>query len=180
MIKKALYSVVFFIFFFFVFSSFYLIGYSQNIVFKQEKAVYELPYPGMLPDNPLYFAKAIRDRIMDIAMRDYIKKAELYLSLADKRVAMSLLLAKKGKTKLALTTFTKGEKYFYKIPFLLKESKRQGVSPASELVEKLKQSNHKHREIAEQFLKELPQGHAEELKYIISLVSQIEEELKKF
>lgn len=61
----------------------------------QEKVVYNLPYPGILPDNPLYFIKAIRDQFLILGTRDNIKKAQLYLLYSDKRFAMAISLVKK-------------------------------------------------------------------------------------
>jgi hypothetical protein len=48
-----------------------------------------------------------------------VKKANIYLLFSDKRAAMSVALLKKGKNQLAIDTFSKGEKYFLKIPDLL-------------------------------------------------------------
>lgn len=89
-----------------------------------EKVVYELPYPGILPDNPLYFVKIVRDRIIEFLTRDNIKKAQLYLLFSDKRAASALVLVQNGKNSLAITTLSKGEKYFDQIP-LFDQLKKQ-------------------------------------------------------
>ena len=47
---------------------------------------YLLPYPGMLPDNPLYMLKAMRDRVINFLIADSQKKAEFYLLQSDKRL----------------------------------------------------------------------------------------------
>ena len=47
---------------------------------------YELPYPGILPDNPLYFLKAIRDNVLGFFITDPLKKADYSLLMADKRL----------------------------------------------------------------------------------------------
>ena len=53
-----------------------VLTYSQTITDNpQPKVLYNLPYPGLTPDNPLYFIKAVRDRIIDISTRDTLKKA---------------------------------------------------------------------------------------------------------
>jgi hypothetical protein len=72
---------------------------------------YSLPYPGLLPDHPLYFLKMIRDRLQLWITRDTIKRSELMLHYADKRIAAALALAEKGKSGLAVSTATKAEKY---------------------------------------------------------------------
>lgn len=161
-------------------SGFYLVNFCQkNVVYGQEKIFYTLPYPGILPDHPLYFLKATRDRLMDIFTRDYIKKANLYLLFSDKRVNMAIMLSKKGKNKLAVTTFAKGEKYFLKIPELLLMSKKQGVSPSSELIETVRSSNAKHFEIANDFLKVTPANQIATMEEIILINKEIKEKLKK-
>ncbi|MBI4991452.1 hypothetical protein HZB96_05155 [Candidatus Gottesmanbacteria bacterium] len=72
---------------------------------------YVLPYPGILPDNPLYFLKVVRDRILLIFTRDSVKKIQLNLLFSDKRLVMGQLLWEKGKFELGIDTITKGEKY---------------------------------------------------------------------
>lgn len=158
MLKKIAVPVVLFLFLIIVPPFFYLFDYSQSISITDKKVVYELPYPGLLPDHPLYFFKVSRDRILEFATRDYLKKAELYLLFSDKRVRMAESLTKKGKHELAATTFAKAEKYFLKIIDLLRQSKSQGVGASQEFVERLSQSNAKHKEVLQQLLKEFPQG----------------------
>lgn len=150
----------------------YFLEFPTKVAATQEKVIYDLPYPGILPDHPLYFLKAIRDRLIDWGTRDHLKKAQLYLLYSDKRVAMAQSLVKKGKNALAFSTFSKGEKYFLKIPQLLLLAKKQGISPPPGFVEKLKLANSKHKEIAESFLKELPQGSTD---LVISIIKQNEE-----
>lgn len=154
--------------------------HSQSISVNQEKVVYTLPYPGILPDHPLYAVKIIRDRILDVMTRDTMKKAQLYLLLSDKRAAMVPFLIQKGKDKLAVGTLDEGEKYFSQIPRLVETSKKQGVSPTADLVHKLKLANVKHREIVETLLKEVPQGQNQEINRILQVNQQIKKDLQKY
>ncbi len=144
----------------------------------QESVIYTLPYPGILPDNPLYILKVIRDRVVEWFTRDNIKKAEFDLLLSDKRAAMAVELAKQGKDKLAIDTFAKGEKYFIKIPNLLKEAKKQGTSPSSDFVSKLKVSNAKHRELLNNLLKDFPQGRIDDVMQVIKINETIQKQLQ--
>jgi len=69
-------------------------------------------YPGILPDHLLYPLKMIRDRILLFLTTDPLKKAELLLQLADKRVrAAEMLITEKDKVDLGMETLTKAEKY---------------------------------------------------------------------
>jgi len=176
--KKVAISLITLIFILLVPTAIYLIEYSTPVRAVQETIIYNLPYPGLLPDHPLYFVKILRDRILEIMTRDNIKKAELYLLLSDKRMAMAVDLAKKGKDKQAIETATKGEKYFINIPRLLSEAKKQGVTGSSEFVDRLKLSNAKHREILENFLKELPQGSTDSVNQAIKINDEIKKALQ--
>ena len=136
-----------------------------------------MPYPGILPDHPLYFLKAGRDKLAEYAIRDNLQKAKAHLLLSDKRAGMAMMLIKKGKNDLAITTFSKGEKYALKISPLLKRSKQQGVTYTDEMVDTLKKSNLKHRELLESLLKQMPQGRSEELKLVLDLNTQVKNQL---
>lgn len=75
--------------------------------------VYELPYPGLLPDHPLYFLKMIRDRFISFSIQDPIKKAEFDILQADKRLNAGIyLLLTPGKVDLARSTISKGQNYY--------------------------------------------------------------------
>ncbi len=82
---------------------------------------------------------------------------------------MAMLLAKNGKDKLALKALSQTEEYYLKIPRLLEMSKEQGVTASSDLTQRLKLSNAKHREVEEIMLKDLPQGQKEYVNRILDL-----------
>lgn len=158
----------------------YITSIAQSVIVpKKEEVVYELPYPGILPDHPLYFIKLIRDHLTIFFTRDPIKKAELYLLFSDKRVAMASQLIKKNKYQLAITTFSKGEKYFLKIVPLLKESKKQGVSPTGEFVDRLKAANKKHYQEISFLLANSPQNLASQINLLFQLNGEIKKELRR-
>lgn len=146
---------------------------------SQEKIVYNMPYPGILPDHPLYFFKILRDRLNEFLVRDNLKKAELYLLYSDKRAAMAMNLAKKGKGSLAIDTFSKAEKYFLQIPPLVREAKKQGVSAPSHFIDTLKLSNAKHKELIDTLIKDLPQRSDDALNSVLRLNEQVAVDLQK-
>lgn len=90
------------------------------------KVEYELAYPGILPDNPLYFLKAIRDNILKFLIRDKMKKAEFDLLQADKRLGAAKALLEKGKDELSITTLSKSGNYFDDAISNIFKAKRQG------------------------------------------------------
>lgn len=75
---------------------------------------YQLPYPGILPDNPLYPLKAFRDQVVNFLITDSIKKSEFYIFAADKHLNSGIYLFKKGKIDLAESMISKGENYLDK------------------------------------------------------------------
>lgn len=72
---------------------------------------YYLPYPGVLPDSPLYKLKALRDIVTLWLTFNPEKKAEKELAYADKRLNAAIALVEGGKASLGVSTATKGEKY---------------------------------------------------------------------
>jgi len=65
---------------------------------------YALPYPGMLPDNPLYFLKQVRDWIMEKIIADPVRKIEFYVLQSDKDINASVFLNAKKESALGLTS----------------------------------------------------------------------------
>ncbi len=177
MLKKLILSISLVAFFLFTFPYFYFHTYSQQIQPTTKNVVYDLPYPGLLPDNPLYFLKATRDKILDFVTRDNLKKAQLYLTFSDKRVAMSPLLFKKGKDNLAVSTISKAEKYALKISPLLKQAKEQGGAVSPDFISKLKLSNEKHKEVIEDLYKNFPQGEQQSLQDVLELNQEVHQAL---
>jgi hypothetical protein len=112
-----------------------------------KKVEYQLPYPGILPDNPLYMLKAARDRIMDFLIVDPVRKAEFYILQADKRLGMTVQLLDKGNTTLAQTTLSKGETYMDKAVSTVVNHKVGGKEVPGYLVDRLTRSLAKHGEI---------------------------------
>lgn len=70
---------------------------------------YQLPYPGILPDHPLYKIKVLRDKILLLLTFNPIKKAARHLHMADKEFLMSLKLAENNNIPLAQQTAFKAE-----------------------------------------------------------------------
>ena len=101
-------------------------------------ADYYLPYPGILPDHPLYWAKMIRDLVQLILATTPLAKAEKELMYADKRLGAGWALIDGGKHALGVSTLTKAEKYL-----------SQAVADAKDsgLTESLKKAVVKHEEV---------------------------------
>ncbi|HSW87725.1 MAG TPA: DUF5667 domain-containing protein [Candidatus Saccharimonadales bacterium] len=66
---------------------------SPIITMENKQIQYDLPYPGLLPDNPLYSLKVLRDKIVEFFISDPAKKADYELLQADKRINASIYLS---------------------------------------------------------------------------------------
>jgi len=111
------------------------------------KVDYTLPYPGILPDSPLYTFKTIRDSLEGFFIGDPIKKAEFDLNHADMYVAAAETLTKQKKdTALIETSLKKALAYFRSGLEGAREAKMQGMDINS-TTKKFMLSNRKHREV---------------------------------
>ena len=92
-----------------------LLGFLVGLFFAgkvlAQNVDYYLPYPGILPDHPLYWLKMVRDRIGLVLTTAETAKAEKLLLYADKRLGAAWALIEGNKVPLGVSTLTKAEKY---------------------------------------------------------------------
>lgn len=113
---------------------------------------YQLPYAGLLPDSPLYFLKAFRDRVVELLISDPLKKSEFDLLSADKRLSMGIALYDKKKYELSESTISKGENYFEDGVKNLESAKKEGRQIDPSLLVSYDLSTKKHREILQNLI----------------------------
>jgi hypothetical protein len=111
---------------------------------SSETVNYELPYPGILPDNPLYFFKVIRDKAVGFLISNPLKKAEFNLLQADKRLNAGMSLFNKNNITLAYSTISKAENYFSEAIDEMDKAKAQKLQMTN-VKEKLKEALKRHR-----------------------------------
>lgn len=122
---------------------------------------YTLPYPGLLPDNPLYFFKAVRDTMQHFFVSNASKKAEFYLLQADKSLSASAMLTQRNEThELAGATAAESQRYFEKAIAEAAEAKQQGLA-IDEVARKLILANEKHQETIKQMQGRVTEKHKE-------------------
>jgi hypothetical protein len=118
---------------------------------------YELPYAGtVLPDNPLWNLKALRDKIWYAITISPLRKAELALLFSDKRLAAAQTLFENKKANTAISTLTKGEKYLETAVEDEKAASAKGFD-TSEFLNKLATAALKHREVIESLMPLVPE-----------------------
>jgi hypothetical protein len=121
---------------------------------KMTKVDYYLPYPGILPDSPLYKLKAARDGVGLFFTFDQAKKAKKELLYADKRINAAMFLVDGGKTALGVSTATKGEKYLQSSMNRIIELQGKGKDEKSMLLT-LEKAGLKHAELLESMAEKL-------------------------
>jgi len=104
---------------------------------SEPELLYNLPYPGILPDHPLYPLKRLRDAVMLLLSRDSVRSIELKRLFADKHLVMAQLLWEKENYPLAYDTLIKGERYLLASGIEIEKLKTVGQLPPglSDMVE---------------------------------------------
>ncbi len=119
---------------------------------EEEKIDYELAYPGsILPDHPLWFLKALRDKLWYLSTFNSSRKAELLLLFADKRLASAKILFSNNKPGIAFSTLSKAEKYLEQAQKMEEANRKKGMDTSEFLVE-LANASLKHREEIQKIL----------------------------
>jgi hypothetical protein len=147
--KKILLTIILFFLLFNHVSVFAKESVKESIVSSKSAAVeYMLPYPGLLPDNPLFFFRAIRDSVTRFFISDSLKKAEYDLLQADKKINTVYFLSFKRniKDKMLISTLLESQKHF---EYAIKEvtlAREQGADTAG-ILERMLLSARKQQEI---------------------------------
>lgn len=129
---------------------------SKTTLDKKTEILYVMPFPGrILPDSPFWTVKALRDKVWMGITSNPMRKAELALLFADKRLMSAYELFKLNKPQLALTTLTKAEKYLEEGSNIEKKERGRGLDTKSFLFT-LATASLKHREIIENMLNIVP------------------------
>lgn len=143
-----------------------------------QKIDYTLPYPGILPDNPLYFLKQLRDFILNQLIVDPMRKAEFYILQGDKRLGMGVMLVDQKKDALAEETISKGEKYLNNAVTELTQLKSNGKD-ISTVVDRLEKSITKHMEVIESLLTKIGDSQKAGLQGSLDLLRKLQEDVVK-
>lgn len=121
---------------------------------------YTMPYPGLLPDNPLYSLKVFRDRVISFFISDPLKRSSFDLLQADKRLEGAYYLQKKGLSagrqgkqydSLVGTTTSKAENYFDEAIQQIKQAKSMGEDINPQLGT-LRAADQKHTQLITQMM----------------------------
>src|SRR3989344_2992270 len=123
------------------------VAQKESEVEIEQPVEYTLPYPGILPDHPLYPLKKFRDRLLDFLIRDPVKRIEFNLLMADKRYNMGLFFSDEEKYERALTILEEAESFYGRIPDEMQMVKDQNRTLPPDLLQRIKTAAVKHQEI---------------------------------
>lgn len=141
---------------------------------QEPEQEYTLPYPGILPDNPLYALKMVRDRIVGFLISDPLKKAEFNLLQADKRLAAAMsLMQKQGKEDIAEETVSKAENYLEQAIIKAKEAKQRRME-TGDMSRRLFQSAKKHQQVIQGFVKKAKGAEKEKFTQLENRTKKLE------
>lgn len=116
------------------------------------KIDYYLPTAGtVLPDSPFWILKALRDRLWLLITTNDIKKADLMILFADKRLVAAEILFNKKEYNVGFTTLSKAEKYLEEASNLEETIRGKGEDTTA-LVTTLVKASLKHRQIIKELL----------------------------
>lgn len=115
-------------------------------VIVEQKVDYTLPYPGILPDHPLYFLKRLRDQILEKLIVDPVRKIEFYMLQSDKGVNTGIFLIAKQNEMLALESMNRARSYLEQAIVMATTLKTQGKDVPAYLVERFSKAGAKYEE----------------------------------
>lgn len=143
------------------------------------KNQYHLPFPGILPDHPLYFLKALRDRILDVLIVDPLRKGEFYLLQADKRLSMGMAYDEKGMGEKADGSIAIAEGFMGQTVQSLMSFKNSGGEVPGSTVDRLEKSMAKHIEVITSIAAKASGSAKQELTAALAKIGELQGEIGK-
>lgn len=138
---------------------------------------YDLAFPGILPDHPLYKLKVLRDKITAVTISDPRKKIDFYLLATDKGILASAMLVDKGKIDLATQTALKAE---HNYTLLTQELYRLPNKPSEDFFKKLKSASLKHQEVLTSMIKRVSKDNQKTFLTVIDFSKRNWESVEKY
>lgn len=138
---------------------------------------YDLAYPGILPDNPLYKLKVLRDKITTFLIDDPLKKIDFYLLQTDKGILAAAMLIDKNKIKLAGETLLKAENNYTLLTY---QFGRIPKKPNSAFFKKLETASLKHQEVIKSLIGRIPENERKTFTEVLEFSRRNLTQVKKY
>lgn len=148
--------------------------YAQEIAITQTSEIqtssptsvnYDLTFPGILPNHPLYKLKVLRDKISAAIISNPLKKIDFYLLQTDKGILAAAMLVDKNKIDLASETALKAEHNYTLLTYQLY---RISKKPNEEFFNRLKTASLKHQEVLQSILERVPSDKQKTFETVIN------------
>ena len=140
---------------------------------------YSLPYPGILPNNPIWPFKAFRDRLDLFFTFDPLEKAQRTLFLADKRLSAAQRLFVEGDSGRAVVTATKAEQYLELALIKGRDADVKGTDAAG-FFETLFKASLTHRQMLEEMMSRAPEDGKPILNKTLDSPKKVNEQVSHF
>lgn len=145
---------------------------------EEENVNYILPYPGILPDHPLYFLKKFRDSIVGMLISDPVKKAEFSLLNSNKQLASARMLTADGKQEHTRKALESAQKYMKQTVAEIKNARMQKKEYRT-LLDQTRTALRKHEVVAEDLLPTLENEAAEKARDYAEFAQSTREEVDR-
>ncbi len=174
-------AVLFFSFVMFVYG---IIGHpvnAQEVLAQTEEAVpqfvqYDLAFPGILPDQPLYKLKVLRDKLQALLIANPKKKIDFYLRQTDKGILASAMLVDKNNIPLAQQTALKAE---HNYTLLTYELYKLAERPNPEYFKTLQTAALKHQEVIRLLISRVSENQRVPFEQVLEFSTRNLETVKK-
>lgn len=140
---------------------------------------YTLPYPGILPDHPLFVFKVIRDKILMYLISNPLRKTEFFILMGDKRLNMSLFLMDKQKTELAVDTAQEAQIYLEKAYDALLKIETNTTSEKNNIKDRFEKSLNKHIEMTEAIRSRTQGETSEQITAVLEKLRQLKDKFSR-
>lgn len=144
-----------------------------------KKLDYVLPYPGLLPDHPLYFLKKFRDFLFERLIVDTLRKGEFFILQADKDLNAAIFLFDSAKGDLGRQMATLAETDMAKAVDILAKAKTAGKEIPASLIDKLEKALAKHVEVLTDLLARANAAQKEGLTKALEAVKLLQSQVGK-
>lgn len=118
----------------------------QTTALVSEELDYTLPFPGILPDHPLYFFKKIRDTLMRTFINNPVKRIEFSLLQSDKYLAMAISFSSMNKWDRAGSAIVSSQKEMEQAIAEVVTARASSVVVPGHIIINLERSTVKHKQ----------------------------------
>lgn len=116
----------------------------------------QLPDPGMLPDNPLYFVKSMSEGIGTFLTFGDVAEAERSLDLAEQRLAEARALANEGKAEAAEKAVKRYEEQLERSQARAEEAREKGKD-TEEVLTRTSEATLRHQVVLAEVYAKVPE-----------------------